>query len=267
MATTSANGFELYYERRGTGPRLLFLNGSGGDLRRPPVMFDSPLGAHFDMLAFDYRGLGQSGPADAPYEMSDLADDTAALLDHIGWDHCHVFGVSFGGMVAQELALQYPDRVSKIVAACAPAGGSGGASYPLHTLGHMTPEERARFLIPVLDTRRDDAWQAEHPVFYGSLVHEMSRILRNDDGTPGVAWGLELQLDARSRHDTWDRLSQLKMPIYVCGGRFDASATADSLERMASQIFDVQLEFFDGGHRFWLDDPNAYPHIIEFLDG
>lgn len=273
MPHAPIGGIELYYEHRGGGreqsqervrrPRLLFVNGSGGDLRRPPVIFDSPLGEPFDVLAFDYRGLGQSSPSAEPFEMADLAGDAAALLDHVGWDRCHVFGISFGGMVAQEIGIRYPDRIDKLVLGCAPAGGAGGASYPLHTLGDMTPIQRARRLIPVLDTRRDELWQQEHPERFDKLVQEMAQILGNEDG----ATGLQLQLDARSRHDTWDRLEQLKMPVYVCGGKYDASATPESLQMMAARIPNAKFELFDGGHRFWLDDPTAYARIIEFLGG
>lgn len=267
MPHVPLNGIDLYYERRGRGPRLLFVNGSGGDLRRPPVIFDSPLGSRFDLLAYDHRGLGQSSLPGGPYEMTDLADDAAALLGHVGWDRCHVFGVSFGGMVAQEIALRHPDRIDKAVLGCAPAGGEGGASYPLHTLGDLTPDQRARHLIPILDTRRGKDWQAEHPEDFEGLVKEMARILSNDDSSPGVAKGLELQLDARSRHDTWNRLGQLSAPTYVCGGKYDASATPDSLEKMTARLPNATLELFDGGHRFWLDGPTAYDHIIEFLEG
>ena len=170
MPLAAVNGIDLYHERQGAGPRLLFVNGSGGDLRRPPVIFDSPLGRRFDLLAYDHRGLGQSSRPENQFEMFDLADDAAALLDHIGWDQCHVFGISFGAMVAQEIALRHPDKIERLVLGCGPSGGAGGASYPLHTLGNLNPRERAQLLIPILDTRRGENWQAEHPEYYQGLV-------------------------------------------------------------------------------------------------
>jgi len=264
MPFAPIDGRRLYYERRGAGPRLLFVNGSGGDLRRTPVIFDSPLGAKFDLLAYDHRGLGQSDISDRAFEMADLADDAVKLLDHMGWNHCHVFGISFGGMVAQEIALRHPDRIDKLVLGCAPSGGAGGASYPLHTLGDLLPEERARLLIPLLDTRKNDSWQHENPESFAVMFKEMAEAFRNDDGA--LPKGLQLQLDARSRHDTWDRIDQLKMPVYVCGGEYDASATPDALRRLAGRIPGAKFELFDGGHRFWLSDTSAYRHIIDFLE-
>src|SRR5436190_24002912 len=104
MPSARLNGIELYYERAGAGPRLLFISGSGGDLRAQPNVFASPLAKAFDLLAYDQRGLGRTDRPDIPYSMADYADDAAGLLDHAGWDQALVVGVSFGGMVAQELA-------------------------------------------------------------------------------------------------------------------------------------------------------------------
>jgi 3-oxoadipate enol-lactonase len=104
MPIACLNDLSLYYERAGTGPRLLFISGTGADLRNKPNVFDGPLGQAFDVLAYDQRGLGQSDKPAIDYTMADYADDAAALMTEIGWDKAHVIGVSFGGMVAQELA-------------------------------------------------------------------------------------------------------------------------------------------------------------------
>src|SRR6185503_21038769 len=111
MAYAHANGIELYYERAGSGPPLLFISGTGGDLRTKPNVFDGPLARRFDLLAYDQRGLGRSEKPDLPYSMADYADDAAALMASQGWEAALVVGVSFGGMVAQELAIRHPSRV------------------------------------------------------------------------------------------------------------------------------------------------------------
>src|SRR5581483_8520073 len=104
------------------------------------------------------------------YAMADYADDAAALMDHVGWDRAKVVGVSFGGMVAQELVLRHPDKVQRLVLACTSPGGAGGASYPFHEIQHLTAEERARHLMPVSDTRRDEAWAKANPETYAQLL-------------------------------------------------------------------------------------------------
>ena len=74
--------------------------------------------------------------------MADYAADAAALLDHVGWDTCRVVGVSFGGMVAQELAVTSPERVERLALLCTSPGGASGASYPLHELAALPTDER-----------------------------------------------------------------------------------------------------------------------------
>ena len=101
MPFTSLRGLRFYYELQGDGTRLLYLNGSGGDLRKKPGPMDGPLSSAFEVLCHDQRGLGQSDRPDIAYTMADYAEDAAALLDHQSWDRCHVMGVSFGGMVAR----------------------------------------------------------------------------------------------------------------------------------------------------------------------
>src|ERR1043165_1893633 len=105
MPNATLNGLSFYFERAGSGPPLLFISGTGGDLRVQPNVFASPLAKAFDLAAYDQRGLGRTDKPDVPYAMAQYADDAAALLDHLGWDQAPVIGVSFGGMVAQELVL------------------------------------------------------------------------------------------------------------------------------------------------------------------
>src|SRR5689334_16998839 len=96
MPSDHVNGVELYWEQRGSGPRLLFCNGSGATLQTVRPLLDLVAGK-FDLLAWDYRGLGRSVPLTGPYTMADLAADAAGLLEIAGWDACRVLGMSFGG--------------------------------------------------------------------------------------------------------------------------------------------------------------------------
>ena len=157
MPIVRAGDLELYYERKGEGPPLLFISGTGGDLRIKPNVFDGPLPASFELLSYDQRGLGRSAKPDRAYAMADYADDAAALLDALGWERVPVLAVSFGGMVGQELVLRHPQRVSRLVLACTSPGGEGGSSYPLHEVEHLSREERARKVIPISDLRHDAA--------------------------------------------------------------------------------------------------------------
>lgn len=265
MPFTLLRDIDIYYERQGSGPRLLYISGTGGDLRRKPNIFDSPLAAHFDILAYDQRGLGQSSRPDSPYTMADYADDAAALLDALGWESCAVMGVSFGGMVGQELALRHPGRVEWLVLACTSSGGAGGSSYPMHTLPPLSPAEKARWQIPTADTRLDADWQAAHPAEFQELIDFAVAGGQMGADEPGRQIGARRQLEARAGHDTWERLPSLRMPVYICGGHYDGIATLANLEALHRQISGSRLEFFAGGHGFLMQDARAYAGIVEFL--
>lgn len=263
MPTAILNGLNFHYERAGDGPPLLFISGTGSDLRVQPNVFASPLAKSFDLLAYDQRGLGRTDKPDAPYTMADYADDAAALMDHVGWDEALVVGVSFGGMVAQELVLRHPGKVKRLVLACTSPGGEGGASFAFHEIEHLKGEERARFLIPISDTRRDAAWAAAHPQDYAAFVAMAAAAPYADE--PGHAAGAHRQLEARAGHDTWDRLPQIACPVLIAAGRYDGVALPATQEKLAARIPSAGLKWFEGGHMFMIQDRAAYPAIIEFL--
>lgn len=261
MPFARANGINLYYELAGAGQRLLFISGTGADLRRSPRLTDAPQFSPFELLQYDQRGLGQSDVPAGPYTMAEYADDAAGLLDAVGWDTCVVLGVSFGGMVAQELALRHPERVRRLVLACTSAGGAGGASYPLHELVGEDEQTSLETRIQLLDTRWDAAWRADNPETVAMIAEGFG--LGGPDGGPGE--GALLQLEARSHHDTSTRLAQIRCPTLVCAGRYDGIAPLANSEFLAAKIPGAELARFDGGHIFFLQDPTALPAVAEFL--
>jgi 3-oxoadipate enol-lactonase len=258
---------EIYYEIHGEGPPLLFIGGSGGDLRQKPGVFDGPLPGAFEVLSYDQRGLGRSDRPPGPYTMADYGEDAAALLDAVGWERCRVMGVSFGGMVAQELAVRHPEKVERLVLACTSSGGAGQPSYPLHELQALPAEERLLRSLDLSDQRCDAAWRAANPEAAERLLGYARDRGAVGDGEEGREEGARLQLEARAGHDTWDRLPRLDMPVLVCGGRYDGIAPLANQEALARRIPDARLEIFEGGHMFLIQDKTANPKIIAFLSG
>ncbi len=110
MPLASLNGLDFYYEQAGLGPDVLVLNGSGSDMRVTPNIMQSPLTSHFKVTSFDPRGLGQSAKPEAGYTMANYAEDAANLLDALEIETAMVLGISFGGMVGQELAIRHGAR-------------------------------------------------------------------------------------------------------------------------------------------------------------
>jgi 3-oxoadipate enol-lactonase len=267
MPFVAVRDLQIYYEIRGTGPRLFIISGTGGDLRRSPSFFDQPIARDFEILAFDQRGLGQTSKPDIPYTMADYAADAEGLLEALEWDRCSVMGISFGGMVAQEFALRYPRRVEKLVLACTSSGGSGGASYPLHELANLPIDEYIRRALVLSDTRRDQAWQDANPERFQSLIDMTLAGMQIGANEPGHQVGARHQLEARVDHNTYERLPALSVPVYICGGRYDGIATPANLNALQKQIPGSRLELFKGGHLFFLQDPKAFERISAFLLG
>jgi pimeloyl-ACP methyl ester carboxylesterase len=239
------NGIEVFYERWGEGPRLLYLNGSGATIATTEPLIKMFTG-DFDTLVHDQRGLGATAIPAGPYEMADYAADALALLDHVGWARARVAGISFGGMVAQELAVTAPERVERLALLCTSPGGLGGASYPLQELAGL-PEDEARagdrMLAEGMDARRAGT--------------------KTDDARRGEVE----QLGARSRHDVCDRLERVACPTLVACGRYDGIAPPGNSEYIASHIPGAELRLYEGGHAFFAQDRAAIPEVLAFLRG
>ena len=263
MPVVTADGIQIHYELGGKGQQLLFISGTGGDLRNRPNVFDGPLTEHFEVLSYDQRGLGQSEKPETDYTMSDYADDAAGLLDALGWQRVPVMGVSFGGMVAQELVLRHPDKVSALVLACTSSGGEGGASYPLHELETLDESARAERSLVLADTRRDEAWREANPEKWQTYLDLSLAARRADRDSAGAA----RQLAAREGHDTWSRLPNIEVPVLLAGGRYDGIAPVANMEALAAMIPGARLKMYAGGHLFLVQDKQAYSDIIQWLRG
>jgi pimeloyl-ACP methyl ester carboxylesterase len=263
IPTINANGIDIYFERSGTGPRTLFLNGSGSTLATSALLI-APFTEKLDVVAHDQRGLGQTDIPAGPYAMADYAADALALMDAVGWDRCRVVGVSFGGMVAQELAVTRPERVERLALCCTSPGGTGGASYPLQELAALPAAERAAVATKLLDTRFDAAWLESHAGDRGLATMMAER--RADAGkTAEQLRGEAEQLAARAHHDVCDRLYRISCPTLVAGGRYDGIAPPTNSEAIAKRIPGAELRLYDGGHAFFAQDATALPEIVGFL--
>jgi pimeloyl-ACP methyl ester carboxylesterase len=262
MATLPLGDIDLYWERRGGGPRLLFINGSGSSIESSGVLIDL-FARHFEVVVHDQRGLGRTTVPERQSTMADFAHDAVRLLDHVGWDTANVFGISFGGMVAQELAVTWPERIDRLVLCCTSSGGVGGSSYPLDELASAPPAEQSQTLLRLLDVRFDDAWFAQHPG--DQVIADTAAARRAQPKTDEQRRGEWTQLVARRGHDVAARLGRITSPTLVACGAYDGVAPPSNSEAIASRIPNAELRCYEGGHLFVLQDPHALPAIIGFL--
>lgn len=251
-------------------PRLVYLNGSGSTIEDLRPML-GPFTARFAVAVFDYRGMGRSDVAVQQYAMCDLADDTVALVDHLGWARFSVFGISFGGMVAQHVASGHltgdvlddmvPDRVERMVLACTSSGGAGGSSYPLHELGALSEAERVAAMPAIIDTRFTAEFMANDETAR-AIVSRPRSVL-----TGVRARGAAMQMSARAKHDAWNLLGRIVCPVMVASGTTDGIAPPENGRRLGARLADATYREFTGGHLFMLQDRTATPAMVDFLAG
>lgn len=254
---------ELHYERLGSGPRVVYCNGSGATLRAVRPLLRT-LASRCEVLAFDYRGMGASAPVTEPYTMSDLAADVAELLDSVGWDRTALAGLSFGGMVAQEFAVTFPQRVERL-ALLATSPGGAFASYPLEELAGLPTAERRERSLLLTDRRWSPDWLAAHPV--EAALAAGFAATHDESESEGAARGRRLQLQARKGHDVLDRLHWVNCPTLVGSGRYDDIAPMANGQAIVDRIAEAQLRVYDGGHAFLVQDSSAWPDLLDFLTG
>jgi 3-oxoadipate enol-lactonase len=255
------NGVALHYERVGQGPRLLYCNGSGTTLDSSRPLLEK-LSAQFELLAFDYRGMGRSAPVAEPYAMADVAADVAALLDAVGWDTTALAGLSYGGMVAQEFAVTFPDRIDRM-ALLATSPGGPFASYPLETMADLPALERGIRSLNLADRRWTAEWFAAHPED-AALVATLATDMPAEESAD-QAEGRLLQLQARKGHDVLDRLHRVTCPTFVGSGRYDDIAPIANGQAIVDRLSNATLHVYESGHLFLLQDPAAWPAVAAFL--
>lgn len=252
----------INYQITGSGPRLLFFNGSGATLETSALLIRA-LSSVCEVLSHDQRGLGNTSVPDGPYTMAEYAQDAAELLEHVGWKSCAVFGISFGGMVAQEFAVTFPKKITRLVLLCTSAGGAAGSSFPLHTLGSLSSDARTQKVIEITDTRFTQQWLKEHltDAEIARAIEQRSKVEKSEEQVKGEA----LQLAARANHNVADRLHLVVCPTFVTAGRFDGIAPVVNSEEIVKRIPHSILNTYEGGHSFLMQDKSAIRDIRTFL--
>ncbi len=158
MAFVENQGARIYWDEQGQGEPVLLIMGLG----YPSAMWHRirpALAARYRTIALDNRGAGRSDMPPGPYSIRLMASDAAAVLDAAGVESAHVFGVSMGGMIAQEFVLQYPQRVLSLILGCTAAGGPTAvraepeAIQMLMTRDKMSPEQAAEAAVPFIYDR------------------------------------------------------------------------------------------------------------------
>jgi 3-oxoadipate enol-lactonase len=240
----AVNGARLHYERHGRGEPVLLLTG----FAISAAVFEPVLEAYtdrFECILYDHRATGRSdGPA-RPTSIPQLAADAAGVLAALGVESAHVHGVSMGGMVAQELALRFPERVRGLVLAGTTPGGPR-AFRP--AVGELVG---GRWLF-------SPRFRREHP-------DRVRELLRYFELRPSLLWA---HWWATVYHDTMGRLAQIQAPTLVMHGECDAFAPIANARMLAERIPDAELAVVPGaGHAYALERPaESYQVFAGWMD-
>ncbi|HEU0304278.1 MAG TPA: alpha/beta fold hydrolase [Gaiellaceae bacterium] len=253
LAASNA-GVRIAYELRGAGSPLLLVQGLGYPRWGWEPVVDG-LAERFLVCLYDNRGIGESDVPAGPYTVPQLAGDALAVLDAAGIEQAHVVGTSLGGMVAQELALTYPDRVERLVLVCT-TPGVRGVPMPEQTVRLMA---EAPSLAPDVALRRF-VENALAPGAPAELVDEITR--RRLESPPDPA-GWAAQAGAAMSFDALDRLGELSAPTLVLHGTEDAVVDPANADLLAAGIPGARLELFEGcGHLFMWEQPDRFVRVV-----
>lgn len=255
MPHASHRGCRLYWETDGTpaGPPLLLVRGFARSSRYWGAGLRALLAARFRLILVDNRGVGRSDATRPPYTTALMADDLAAVLDAAGVDRAHVFGMSLGGMIGQQLALRHPARIDRLVLGCTTPGGRNAIRYPLRGVltllraGAAPPHRAMRIIAPLALSRETLERRPE-------VIDAWVEVARSE---PRHRAGLFGQLLAAARHDAWDALPRINAPTLVLTGDADWLIDADNSRRIAARIPGARLQLIPGaGHDFATDRPD-----------
>ncbi len=246
--TTTTDGARIHYEMHGTGTPVLLIMGLGsnahGWYRTIPW-----LSRRHQAIAFDNRGTGRSDVPEGAYTIAQMAADAAAVLDATGHVRAHVVGASLGGMIAQRVALAYPERVRALVLVCTTPGGRNAARASDEVTAGLvqggddpaTVYRRNAWFLYGEDTR------TRHP-------ERIEEDLEARASIPTTPRGYLGQLQAAMGHDTWEELPSVAIPTLVVHGEADVLIPTENGRRLAARIPGAELVLVPGaGHMLQSD--------------
>ncbi len=259
MAFVENQGAKLYWDEQGQGEPVLLIMGLG----YPSAMWHRirpALAARYRTIALDNRGAGQSDVPPGPYSIRLMASDAAAVLDAVGIECAHVFGISMGGMIAQEFVLQYSQRVLSLILGCTAAGGRTAvraepeATQMLMKREKMSPEQAAEAAVPFIYDRTTPR----------ERVDEDLAIRRPWFPSPE---GYAAQLQGILAWEAYSRLGQIIAPTLVIHGESDRLVPPGNANLIAERIPGAKLVLIPrASHLFLTDQPEvAQRAILDFL--
>jgi pimeloyl-ACP methyl ester carboxylesterase len=257
MPLARLNGINISYQVEGQGEPLVMIMGftaSRSGLMSQIRFFRK----YYRVITFDNRGSGKSDKPPGPYSTRMMADDTVKLMDLLGIEKAHIMGLSMGGMIAQELAINYPQRVMKLVLASTYArqDETSGDTLEQAKFLQLTPEKKVGAMVGL----------AFNKPLYRFIFGLLARVQTSFRGVSGGV-GVSGQSEACLHHNTLERLSSITAPTLVIVGTGDRIIKPVSSEVIAGKIPNAKLVKVEGGsHYFSFEMKNVFNReVLNFL--
>lgn len=269
MPFAQVNDISMYYEVHGdSGSPMVLIHGYSCSKADWPVSHVQRLATRHRVVIFDNRGVGQTDKPTTPYSMSQFAGDVVGLMDAVGIQAAHIFGVSMGGMIAQHVALRYPERVLGLVLGCT-APGEPGALFPVNPSREVV---EVLMKPPSGDRAQDsrDAW----PIIYTRPYIEDNRALLESRLVAVLAYpeapqyALTLQTEAMfNTHDSLHRLGEIHQPTLIQVGLEDVLVPPGNSRILAEQIPNARLIEYPAAAHGYFEEVGftAIDDILAFL--
>jgi pimeloyl-ACP methyl ester carboxylesterase len=269
MPKVKVNDIQMYYEVKGRGFPLLMIMGLGNNLELWNPRLVEGLSKNFKLVLFDNRGAGRTDTSDREYTMRLFADDTAGLMNALGIGRAHVLGLSMGGMIAQELVLNHPEKVSKLVLCSTSGQWSGGSKFvqasqdlpetPAAVPSTMSLEELSDYSRTLLTLVCTEDFIEKNPDFVElfaqkTLMYPMSKT------------AYTRQLNAQRKFNEYERLRHIEAPTLVLHGRKDVLIHPENAAILAEAIPNAKLVYFErSAHGLAEDMEEVIRVITKFL--
>lgn len=241
MPKAKVNGIELYYEVHGQGEPLLMIQGLGYSSNFWFCQVPE-FSKYFQTIVFDNRGVGQSDKPNEPYSIVGMAADAVGLLDHLGIGKAHVLGASMGGYIAQEIAINYPERVRKLVLLCT---HYGGPEY-LELTGDLWKEILNVAGLSLEEIYRRGIKYSTTPEFFENNKELVEKLVRIRLKNPQPAYAFQRQFAAAAAFCSKDRLQRIQAPTLVLAGKEDQIVPLELVKRLAEAIPGARFQVIEG---------------------
>ena len=258
------NGIKMYYREAGEGFPLMALMGLGAnsDWWSPEIIRE--LSSHYRLVMPDNRGAGRTECPEENWTIENNADDTIALMDTLGIEKAHLMGVSMGGSIAQAVAINYPDRIEKLVLNCTLCGFTNGVPPCDETMnmlgafatGDLSIEETAHKTTELLYSQH--TFETNPELLEGFVqIYSLAPISQE---------GLMKQMTAGLRFDSHDRLQRIKAPTLIMAGMDDILIPPENSDILYENIPDARLiKFAPAAHGFLAEVPEFTAIVKDFL--